>query len=168
MDRCSQNLSQNDDRCLMRNTLVLSVRGSLPAGAPGEPLPPTTADADAGPLAASHIPDTEAEAVMPSAPNLNTVPPALDEPRRRGPSADAGGDEMVGDSIAAAGGVVATTAVSDLRRRVVLAAASLQDDRSGDDMGRRRRRRHVDRDASGRAVYARTVITLVGQAGRER
>jgi len=107
LDRCSQNLSQNDDRCLMRNTLVLSVRGSLPPGTPGEPPPPTppqpppptTADADAGPLAASHMPDTEAEAVMPSAPNLNTVPPPAEDPRRRGPSAEAGGDEMVGDSI---------------------------------------------------------------------
>lgn len=86
----------------MRNTLVLSVRGSFGPDAPGEPAPqppPTTADADAGPLAASHMPDTEADAVMPSAPNLNTVPPAADDPRRRGPSAEAGGDEMVGDEM---------------------------------------------------------------------
>jgi len=89
----------------MRNTLVLSVRGSFGPEAPGEPVPqpppqPTTADADAGPLAASHMPDTEAEAVMPSAPNLNTVPPpAADDPRRRGPSAEAGGDAMVGDEM---------------------------------------------------------------------
>lgn len=135
MDRCSQNLSQNEDLCLMRNTLVLSVRGNLPAGVPGEPLPPTTADADAGPLAASHMPDTEADALMPSAPNLNTVPPAADEPRRRGPSADAGGDEIVGDSIAVAEAVAAAAVaaaaatVSDLRRRVT----SLHEDRSDDD-----------------------------------
>lgn len=133
LDRCSQNLSQNDDRCLMRNTLVLRVRGSLLAAVPGEPLPPTTADADAGPLAASHMPDTDAEAVMPRAPNLNTVPPVADDPRRRGPSAEAGGDEMVGDSMAVTEAATAAM-VSDLRRRLVLAAASLQD-RNGDDIG---------------------------------
>lgn len=122
LERCSQNLSQNDDLCLMRNTLVLSVRGSLPACEPGEPLPPTTADADAGPFAASHMADTDAEPLMPSAPNLKTVPPADDDPRRLGPSADAGGDEMVGDSMAvaaaaAAADVAAPAATVNDRRR---------------------------------------------------
>lgn len=116
LDRCSQNLSQNDDRCLMRNTLVLRVLGSLPACAPGDPLPPTTAEADAGPLAASHMADTDAEPLMPSAPNLKTVPPAADDPRRRGPSADAGGDEMVGDSMAVAADAAPAATVNDRRR----------------------------------------------------
>lgn len=136
----------------MRSTLVLSVRGSLPPGAPGDPPPepPTTADADAGPLAASHIPDTEAEALMPSAPNLKMVPPAFEDPRRLGPSADAGGDDIVGDSMAVAEAVAAAAAaaaaptVNDLRRRVIPAAAavatSLQvgDDDDDDDIGRPR------------------------------
>lgn len=145
MDRCSQNLSQNDDRCLMRSTLVLRVRGSLPVDDdPGEPPPPplpppTPADAEDGPLAASHMPDTEADALMPRAPNLNTVPPAADDPRRRGPSADAGGDEIVGDSMAVA--AAAPTVSDSRRRRVVLAVASLRVC-SGDDIGRCRPRDH--------------------------
>lgn len=125
LDRCSQNLSQNDDRCLMRNTLVLKVLGSLPACVPAEPLPPTTADADAGPLAASHMADTDAEPLMPSAPNLKTVPPAADDPRRRGPSADAGGDEMVGDSMAVAADAAPAATVNDRRRLLRVTAAAV-------------------------------------------
>jgi len=62
--------------------------------------------------------DTDAEPLMPSAPNLKTVPPADDDPRRLGPSADAGGDEMVGDSMAVAAADVAAPAatVNDRRR----------------------------------------------------
>lgn len=153
----------------MRNTLVLSVRGSLPAGAPGESHPPMVADADAGPLAASHMPDTDAEALMPRAPNLNTVPLAADDPRRRGPSADAGGDEIVGDSMAVAEAAAAAPTVSDLRRRVLLAAASLQD-RSGDDIGlrrrRRRRRRHTKIIYFADGHCARHADTTRGSGGR--
>lgn len=133
----------------MRNTLVLRVLGSLPGCEPGEPPPPAAEDADAGPPAASHMAETDAEPLMPSAPNLKTVPPpALEDPRRRGPSADAGGDEIVGDSMAVAADAWPAATVSDRRRRVTV--ASLQgrvgdgSDDNGNDMAGRRRRLHHD------------------------